>query len=666
VRFVSESMGAQVGWDSKTSTVKITKGSKVIKLKIGSNIMYVHNTKVKLDVSSLIYSGRTFVPLRAISEAFDKKVVFDRNLIIISDRSVVINPATDKALLDQIIAWFNVTTNVNGGSGNLTLREIAALDKSVVMVFAANSPDDEITDDEIIAQGSGFAVGKGLFATNLHVLQGGTHFVLVTGDEDIYEADGVVKYDEKQDLAILKCTELKDMQPLTLGSKYMMSKGDQIVTIGSPEGLQNTLSEGVVSGLRQMAEGLDVIQITAPITHGSSGAPLFNMLGYVVGVTTFGLDTANINFAVAIDELSGWVKQLGSTPVENLPLVQVPSPPPEATPGTGTTQPGTPPLNPPSNPPVIPAPVSDLPVEKAIPLSFEVTDVVYDTTKPIIYISDKGNQKVYALNYLTGQTKELFFSLPPESMDLMNNKLYVSLLRAPHNYTTWTENQKGTVAVINTDDFTLYKQFNISLDPYDIVAGRDGLVYISSGSGQWTDIRSFDPETGNQVGRMGIRQQSSLALHPLLDRIYAVDSDSSPRDMKMFTIENGQFLSAVDSPYHGDYGMAPYIRISPDGKYIFNGAGTVFYPTQTYVESLSEGFKDIAFNLPANEFYTSGTNGSINVYDYTTLKKKRTYFIQGTANNIFFAEQKLVAITTNWRTQNSSNINTSAAVIPPL
>ncbi len=101
------------------------------------------------------------------------------------------------------------------------------------------------------------------------------------------------------------------MKPLKLGNMSMVSQGDQVVAIGSPEGFQNTVSDGIVSGLRTIGD-INVIQITAPITHGSSGGPLFNMQGYVVGINSLGMDSGNLNFAIDANYAAGWIRELSS------------------------------------------------------------------------------------------------------------------------------------------------------------------------------------------------------------------------------------------------------------------------------------------------------------------------------------------------------------------
>lgn len=118
VRFIAEHLGSQVSWDPGTSTVTITIQGKEIKLVLGSAKMLVNEDEFILDVPPESSNGRTYVPLRAVTEAFGRKVFYDRGLIIISDREGIFNPQTEVSVLDKVIARVNNLPNV-GSESNL-------------------------------------------------------------------------------------------------------------------------------------------------------------------------------------------------------------------------------------------------------------------------------------------------------------------------------------------------------------------------------------------------------------------------------------------------------------------------------------------------------------------------------------------------------------------
>lgn len=88
--------------------------------------------------------------------------------------------------------------------------------------------------------------------------------------------------------------------PIYRGTKPLV-RGQKVVAIGSPEGLFNTVSDGIISAFRTI-DGVNMIQFTAPISSGSSGGAVLNMYGEVIGISTSGIDDGqNINFAVGYD-----------------------------------------------------------------------------------------------------------------------------------------------------------------------------------------------------------------------------------------------------------------------------------------------------------------------------------------------------------------------------
>lgn len=145
--------------------------------------------------------------------------------------------------------------------------------------------------------GTGFVVGRGRLATNLHVVAGADSFKITLPDGGHPGATNVVAYDPEHDLAVLGI----DTNPpaLTLAAPDDVYLGEPIVAIGNPLGLTATVSNGLVSGLRGPDDTPSVLQISAPIAPGSSGGPVFNEHGEVIGVATAGARIgANLNFAV--------------------------------------------------------------------------------------------------------------------------------------------------------------------------------------------------------------------------------------------------------------------------------------------------------------------------------------------------------------------------------
>ena len=162
-----------------------------------------------------------------------------------------------------------------------------------------------VNNDEPIALGSGFLVSSdGAIATNYHVIASGNVAVVKFADGMVLPVDGVLAIDKAHDLAIVKIHG-KTFQTLTLGNSDQIQVGEEVVAIGNPFGLESTVSNGIISAIRTVEEeGGKLLQITAPISPGSSGGPLFNMFGEVVGVNTLYLEGGeSLNFAIPVNDV---------------------------------------------------------------------------------------------------------------------------------------------------------------------------------------------------------------------------------------------------------------------------------------------------------------------------------------------------------------------------
>lgn len=166
-----------------------------------------------------------------------------------------------------------------------------------VLMSAANL--QSILAQTNTTQGSAVAVTPRIALTNCHVIHKNRVHVLVREDE-VFEAR-VVYNDESSDRCAL---EIKSgsLQPVPGIRPYAtLTVGERVYTVGSPRGLENTLGEGIISGLRGKP-GFDLVQTSAPISPGSSGGGLFDAAGNLIGITTFLVrDAQNLNFAVAAD-----------------------------------------------------------------------------------------------------------------------------------------------------------------------------------------------------------------------------------------------------------------------------------------------------------------------------------------------------------------------------
>ncbi|MFA6129691.1 MAG: trypsin-like peptidase domain-containing protein [Candidatus Omnitrophota bacterium] len=161
------------------------------------------------------------------------------------------------------------------------------------------------------ALGSGFLISSdGTIVTNYHVIKGAEGLgVKFAQEKELITNVSVIKTDAIRDIALIKINTPVNAAPLSLGDSEQISVGERVVAIGNPQGLQNTVSDGLVSAVRD-AGGVKQIQISVPISHGSSGGALINMRGQAIGITSSGYDQAqNLNFAIPINYVKEYLQQ---------------------------------------------------------------------------------------------------------------------------------------------------------------------------------------------------------------------------------------------------------------------------------------------------------------------------------------------------------------------
>ncbi len=171
---------------------------------------------------------------------------------------------------------------------------------SIVSIVIFNS------EGNASGQGSGFFVNReGDVITSRHVLEGASRARVITSEGKQYDVRNIVAEDSEGDLARISL-DLggNEVQPLPVSSTYPEA-GERIFVIGTPLGLDKTVSDGIVSAVRDVPRFGRIIQVTAPISPGSSGSPVVNMKGEVVGIATFFIVAGqNLNFAVPSERIS--------------------------------------------------------------------------------------------------------------------------------------------------------------------------------------------------------------------------------------------------------------------------------------------------------------------------------------------------------------------------
>lgn len=187
--------------------------------------------------------------------------------------------------------------------GELSYEELAGMASSVVMIVVYNDKN------EPFGSGSGVLINNdGYILTNFHVVRGAAAFaVRLEEEEEPRFTTELIKYHPENDLALIRI-EPVNRRPIPLCSHRKLVRGQKVVAIGSPLGLFNTVSDGIIAGFRKFDQ-VSMVQFTAPTSHGSSGGALLNLYGELIGIVTAGFDDGqNLNLAVDYDTLRGFLQ----------------------------------------------------------------------------------------------------------------------------------------------------------------------------------------------------------------------------------------------------------------------------------------------------------------------------------------------------------------------
>ncbi|WP_407306618.1 cell wall-binding repeat-containing protein [Desulfosporosinus sp. SB140] len=214
-----------------------------------------------------------------------------------------------------LIQRYTNSSQMTTPGSTYTASEIAKkLSPSIVHIEASDS------NGIPIASGSGYIVdATGKIATNYHIIKGSNSVKVQTNDGKVYDVSKVLAYDSTQDLALLKI-DATGLQPVILGDSDEIGTGDKIYTIGNLSGNDNTMSDGIISTKSELLNGGSYIQISAPVSAGTSGGVLVNERAEVIGTTTTDItDGQNLYLSVPINKLKPMLTQDINQTLSQLP-----------------------------------------------------------------------------------------------------------------------------------------------------------------------------------------------------------------------------------------------------------------------------------------------------------------------------------------------------------
>jgi S1-C subfamily serine protease len=210
-----------------------------------------------------------------------------------------------KRIFPQLLLLALALVSINKTFAQESLPDLVRRVKPAVVAIATYD-----ASGDALMTGSGFFVRPGQVVTNLHVIRGALRVEIRTldGKGRVYKVAGIVAIDQEGDLAILSVNMPLERARSSEVARVLPDEGEKIFVIGNPLKLEGSVSDGIVSAVREVPSIGKIVQITAPISHGNSGSPVFNMKGQVVGVVTVKVTNGqNINLAIGSPRLNGLV-----------------------------------------------------------------------------------------------------------------------------------------------------------------------------------------------------------------------------------------------------------------------------------------------------------------------------------------------------------------------
>ena len=208
------------------------------------------------------------------------------------------------AKLAMFIIASSSTLPIGFGQVALTTAQVAKKASPSVVVIQGKTDSGDVL-------GSGFIVSKdGKVVTNLHVIRDMKSASVQLANGETFDSVSVLATDERRDLAVVRVAGF-NLPNLDLGNSDTLTVGEAVVIVGSPRGLEGTVTAGILSSVRDAADGLKVLQTDAAVNPGNSGGPLLNDRGQAIGVVSFILRSSQgLNFAVPINYVRGLLSSL--------------------------------------------------------------------------------------------------------------------------------------------------------------------------------------------------------------------------------------------------------------------------------------------------------------------------------------------------------------------
>jgi hypothetical protein len=315
---------------SKTSLATIDSSGKLTAKKAGEVEVIATSGNISVTYTVTIDKG-IFSTDSTNLALYDQQLIYINAEKMDNNDSIIYNVDNEDIVTCKWGTWNGkafplLITPQKKGSTVITITSVKSTEKLIINVTVVDEPSGrdanakELTAKEIYTKcapstveiqteetvggslGSGFFIQSGVVVTNYHVIEDATKIKVITYDNKEYEVESILGYNKDYDIAILYIDAVTEHLALNKGD---ISVGETVYALGSPQGLTGSLSEGIVSSASRVYDGVEYIQVTAPISSGNSGGPLVNEYGEVIGINTFYFtDSQNLNFALNVFQVN--------------------------------------------------------------------------------------------------------------------------------------------------------------------------------------------------------------------------------------------------------------------------------------------------------------------------------------------------------------------------
>ncbi len=281
-----------------------------------------------------------------------------------------------------------------------------------------------------------------------------------------------------------------------------------------------------------------------------------------------------------------------------------------------------------------------------LPMESTIIDMVKNPNKPIIYYIDAKSKSLVILNLATKAKQVVELRHPAEKLAIKNDKVFVTQqiqARSPYNF---IETQRGLINVYDADNLSLLKQVEVNIEPYDIAVDDAETLIISSGSGQHTEVHTYNWQTSEHLSSADIWDEDLIELSPNQGKVYSVLTSHYTGRMETYSLVAGIIKKETTEPRFFDTSnLRGYVQMSPDGKVIYNGNGTIYASSSdpskdlTPLGKLATPFSTMTFDEPGKKMYLADNSTQISVYKYDLLEPTSTLRAYGKVNQLIYVKE---------------------------